>query len=370
MKQWYQSGCTFIWIFNVGRGVAAFVRTPLNHGILVDMGMSEDFDPCGFVESHILSRLSEYAHDDGDTPYEARKIAQVILSHPHADHISQCQFLNKKSFEPSLLTCPHDKDGTERPEKVNWDRIENPEGTQASVDTYRSLYKTRKPGLSTMNTTSLSLSSGLEYGLYYLRPPICEILHVDDDNCYGNATSLVIYFRHGDSSILFPGDITPEGLAHLLSEGDGAEKRYTIFRYHSSGEQKDWYKATLQQPSLKSNLQEHGLTFLVAPHHGLESGFSETLYRSIKTGKPNLVIISEKKHTSEQDGTVDRRYDSPAGASGMRVSVEGRQEDRRVLSTEDGFHILIALSGTGSAPRVWAEKKPERLMDILETLAH
>jgi hypothetical protein len=33
---WVNSGCTFVWIFSVGRGICAFIRTGLNQGFFVD----------------------------------------------------------------------------------------------------------------------------------------------------------------------------------------------------------------------------------------------------------------------------------------------------------------------------------------------
>jgi len=349
---WSSSLTTHVWIFSVGRGNAAFVRSGLNQGFIVDMGKREDFDPADFVKKQFISKLDPYPEKDG------KKIAQAVLSHPHSDHITQCTELESGKLYPTLLTCPNDK--TEG-EEVNWDRIENPEGTDDLIDTYKGLYKSRQPPLQTIQFDSKRTIPNLEYGVYYVRPPACEDLHEADDNKYGNATSMVFYFRHGDHSLLVPGDMTPEGMTHILDEDDGLEKRYTVFDSEAQDEHPDWHEKTSDQPSLRSILEERGLSILVAPHHGLESGYSEELYDAIKGGKPNLVIISERKHEKKTDGKIDSRYQSEEGASGLTVETVGKKEKRRSVSTINGHHILIVFAGNGT-PKVYADKDPEELL--------
>ncbi len=211
---WNNSLCTQIWIFSVGRGNAAFVRTGLNQGIIIDVGKNGDFDPAAFIEKEFLPKLTKYPTNNG------KAIAQAILSHPHSDHISQCEMLMEdKPLNSNLHTCPHDKDyagGIPSNEKLNWDRIVNPDGSEELVETYRKIYEKRTLPLQTIQYDSSITIPNLQYGIYYIRPPVCEELHESDDNQYGNATSIMFYFRHGNQTILFPGDMTPEGMAHIL----------------------------------------------------------------------------------------------------------------------------------------------------------
>ena len=357
---WSASLSTHIWIFNVGRGNSAFIRSGINQGFLVDMGKGGDFCPASFVSENFVPDLDPYP-EDGD-----RKVAQAILSHPHADHITQCDELaNGKSLHPTLLTCPHDREGDEGPdEKLNWDRIKNPDGTDELLAAYRALYGARRLPLQTIQFNSRRTIPNLEYGIYYIRPPVCELLHPTDDNAYGNATSIVMYFRHGSQSILFPGDMTPEGMKHVLEEEEGLEKRFTRFDRKSTESHPDWHDSTSDQPSLRSLLHEHGLSILVAPHHGLESGMSADLYDSIGGGKPSLVVISERRHKSEADGEVDPLYQSEEGAFGLSVNIEGEEDDRYSLTTRNSHNILIVFSGTG-VPKVYAYRDPYALLDFL-----
>jgi hypothetical protein len=352
---WQNSLDTHIWIFSVGRGTAAFVRTGLNHGFIIDMANSDEFSPAEFIKETFVNKL---------TKYKEFRIAQAVLSHPHRDHIQQCEYLRDgKSLHPKLLTCPNDR---QPGEEVAWNRIsDNREGFADLLQTYRDLFKKREPPLQTIQyETNRSLPSALEYGLYYLRPSICAALHPKDDNQYGNALSIMLYLRHGVNTILFPGDITPEGMKRVLDNGHGVEKRFTRFEPSFSRSYPDSHQKTSNQIGLRKLLEDYGLSVLVAPHHGLESCFSSELYDSMKNKKPQLVAISEKRHTSPQDGKIHATYQGEDGASGLYVSIDGEREKRDSVSTANGHHILIVFNGTG-VPRVYAEKNPEDLLKIL-----
>lgn len=350
---WQDSLDTHIWIFSVGRGVAAFVRTGLNHGIIIDMASSDEFSPADFIRDVLSKKLATYM--------ECR-IAQAILSHPHRDHIQQCDYLRKgRPLHPHLLTCPND---LQAGEKIDWDRISDDRaGFAELLKTYRGLFEGRNPPLQTIEyETNRQLASQLEYGVYYLDPPACNILHPSADNEYGNATSIMVYLRHGNNTILFPGDMTPEGMECILDGDYGGEKRYTIFKPSFKRENSEWHKNTSNQPDLAKLLETHGLSILVAPHHGLESCYSQYLYDSIRGGKPQLVVISEKRHTGETDGTIHKNYQNDSGASRLNVLVDGTQEKRVSVSTANGHHILVVFNGTG-VPKVFLERDP---MDLLQ----
>ncbi len=355
-NHWKSTFKTYIWIFNVGRGISVFIRTPLNQGMLYDFGASEDFSPTVFIKENILPYIDEY---------KKSKIAQEVISHPHLDHIAEIDKLsdNKSPFYATLLTCPHDKEKDGLPnEKINWKRVTNPEGCEEKIKLYKSLYAARELPLQTIQYDSKRTVPNLEYGLYYIRPPKVEEIFEKDDQGYSNGVSLIFYFRHGYQTLLIPGDCMPETMEYLLDEKTGVEKRYTIFDKTESEKHPGWNEKTSNQPSLKKNLQDYGLTILLAPHHGLESGYSEVLFNSIKGKKPKLVVISEKRHTSENDGKVDDRYQSKDGAEGLDVNIEGKVEKRFSLATYNGHHILVVFPGTSNVPEIYADKDPKKLL--------
>jgi beta-lactamase superfamily II metal-dependent hydrolase len=359
VPKWAQTLQSYIWIFNVGRGLSIFIRTALNQGILYDFGCSQYFSPTKFLSENILPHLDKY---------KKCKIAQTIISHPHADHIAEISCLASKDgkdspFYSSLHTCPHDKaEGSAKPEAVDWERIKNPEGSEEKIKLYKKLYASRNLPLQTINYESARSVPNIEYGLFYIRPPEVNEIHPSNDQDYGNGISLVFFYRHGKHTLLIPGDITPDALKSILNEGKGLEKRYTIFNRQKCTEKPHWHDQSSDQPSLRSLLKKYGLSILVAPHHGLESGFSEDLYISIENKKPNLVVISDKRHISDKDGIIDKRYQAQEGASGLDVFVEDIKKKQYSVSTRNGHHILISFEGTGGYPKVFLDSNPEKLL--------
>lgn len=356
IKCWYETLYAYVWLFNVGRGLCAFIRTPLNQGILIDCGSSEDFSPVDFIKDNIFPRLDEC---------KGRKFAQIVISHPHVDHFSDINLLFPKEakeniLNPYLLTCPHNKSNDEA---LNWKRVENPKETQEIVERYKDTYKERSLPLQTIPFDSPRTVPNLEYGIFYIRPPVCEGIYPTDNLKYTNSTSLIVYLRYGYHTILFPGDMPSEAMKWILDENKGFEKRYTKFD-RAFAEGSIWHRETSNQPSLKKLFSERGLTILVAPHHGLESGFSADLYDALRDGKPNLVIISEKRHYRPEDGSVHGIYQSDSGASGLDVYVERELiKNRRSLTTRTDHHIALVFTGTREA-RVYAERDPLRLLKI------
>lgn len=355
--QWAFSMKSYVFIFNVERGLSIFIRTPLNQGIIYDFGKSATFSPSTFLIENIIPHLSKYKN---------HSVAQTIISHPHADHIQDIACLvtpNKgdSPFYATLHTCPHDK---EKSESINWDRIKNPEGTENLIKIYKEIYQDRNLPLQTIVYDSNCTIPNIEYGIYYIRPPVIEGIF-EDDQKYANGISLVMFYRHGKHTLLIPGDIPPEILELILEGKNGLEKRYTIFDKNQMAEHPDWHKETSDQPTLKSLLATYGLSVLIAPHHGLESGFSKNLYDALKSGKPGVVAISEKKHLSDNDGKVAQLYQSKEGAIGQYVEIEGEREFRYSISTCNGHHILIILQGTGGCPEIYLEKDPDKLLGQL-----
>lgn len=345
---WETSSDAYVWIFNIGRGSAAFIRTPLNHGILIDIACSSEFSTADFIKDNLLAKLAAY---------EGSKIAQAVLTHPHHDHISDCGPLSEdRSMHPALITCPNDKDQSDA---VDWTRIKNRDGNK-SIEKYKELYRGRNLPLQTIKHTSrLQPIHELEYGIYYVRPAVCEALH-SNDNEYGNSLSIVTYFRYGANSILIPGDVTPLAMEKILGETEGVEKRFTVFDRAVQAENPEWIQRTLDQPSLKSRLRDHGLSVLVAPHHGLPSCYSPELYAAIREGKPRLVAISEARGLADGQGKIDPRYQSEDGALGQKAKIGGIDKDCRSVTTKSN-HILIRMNGSG-IPKIYCESRIEDLM--------
>jgi len=351
---WSSTMYTYVWVFNTGRGLSICVRLPHNVGLLYDLGRSEDFSPASFVSANIAPHLTRYGECS---------IAQCFLSHPHADHISEIGEVKngdeERPLRPDLLTCPNDKAPGE---EVDFDRIRTDENREL-IDQYRQAYEKRKPPLQTISNKVECSVPNVEYGFYYMVPPHVDEIHEDSDQLYGNGLSLCVYVRHGNQSILIPGDVTPDVMKPVLECGEEVERRYTYFG-STEDDDEGLRERTSTQPKLKSLLSDRGLSILIAPHHGLESGYCQELFDAIKGGKPLLNVISEKRHVTTSDGKVDDRYQSEDGAVGLEVDIDGEQDRRYSVSTRSGHHILVLFKGTDRKPHVYLRSKPEDLLNI------
>lgn len=347
---WWTTTNTYVWVFNTGRGLAICIRLPNNYGIIFDMGCSEDFSPAAFVRDHLAPRFTQYC---------GRSIAQCLLSHPHADHILECAEAvpqERNLLHPQLLTCPNDKIPSEA---VDFRRLINRDNEEL-LRTYRGAYAKRNAGLQSIDPAMPCPARDVECGMYYMRPPAVNAVHPTDDQYYGNGLSIALYFRHGPHSILIPGDLTPDVMSPLLRGDKTIERRYSVLGQPNG----NWHTTSSNQPTLRQLLGERGLSILVAPHHGLQSCYSQELFDSITGGKPILNVVSEKRHMGENDGAVHPRYQSAEGAFGMEVDNEGYSEFKYSASTRNGQHILIAFKDWEAAPHVYMRAEATDLLRI------
>jgi hypothetical protein len=253
-------------------------------------------------------------------------------------------------------------------EKVDFRRLEN--GTNRELlEAYRRAYSTRYPPLQTLQATNgnsplySNVPTDLEYGLYYLRPPLVGAIHPSNDQEYGNGLSLVLYLRYGLQSILLTGDITPAVFRLVLAGQAGVEKRCTYFG-PKPGTPDDFYCRTSSQPTLRDLLAQYGLTALLAPHHGLESCYCPESFQSIRGNKTSINLISEKRQRPTE-GSVDCRYQGEQTSFGCWVDIDGQRERRYSVSTRNGHHILLVLEGSKPGPRVYLRSDPYALLSIV-----
>jgi len=238
-------------------------------------------------------------------------------------------------------------------------------GSYELIEKYRKSYETRNPPLLTISALSAIYADNVEYGIYYLVPARVSEIHPKDNQLYGNGLSLALYLRHGNQSILIPGDITPDVFAEVIEGGKYVQKRYTYFDKKPAGTPENLHKENGGQPTLQSLLSERGLSILVAPHHGLESCFCPYLFEVIKDKKTRLNVISEKRHRSDGDGQVAAQYQSSDYAFGLQVDSGNGSEDHYSVSTRNGQHILVVFKGTNALPSVYLRADAEDLLDIV-----
>lgn len=359
MKQWKNSSRLQVVVFNVRRGLAVFLRLPNNLGMIFDLAGGDAFSPLSFLKEHIAPHLAKYN--------QSQPIAQLIVSHPHADHISEAALFNnsRNGLNAGLITLPHDRtpEGA-ADESVDFSRIQNDDNVKL-IKAYKELYEGRNPPLQTIDPAACpSGSFDLDYGIYYMRPPHVSKLHPADDHAYGNGLSLCVFIRYGDQTMWLTGDVTPEVHKEMLNGGTSIERRFTSFVSGSEYAEESSRVSTSSQPTPAELFQRYGLDVLVAPHHGLKSGFSEELFQCIRGNRTLVNVISEKRHQNSGDGQVDGRYSSRNYAYGTDVDIEGEKFRRMQVTTRNSHHLLISMGTDLSRPKVYMRKNPADLLSL------
>ena len=323
-----------VYMFDVGRGLAVLIKTPHNYAMLYDLGSSEELSPIADIyrSNSFFDNMQKLDGFD-------RKIAQCIISHPHLDHISDltddnAKFINAQS---SLVSCQNDKEDNLYGHKIDFSRINNP-NAETQITNYKGLYAQRELPLRSFNP---NVPSDFQLGLYYLKSLQASELFPNDDQEYSNSLSIVLYLSYRGRTILLPGDVTPKAF-ELILKGDCVKRFTDCNSSMSNGRRNRWVTLTSTQPNLEDLLKENGLTVLVAPHHGLESGYPQCLFDLLGDDKPEIILISEKSQ-SENSGNVDQRYQN--GSCSKGVVIDGKT--RYSLTTRNDGHIKVCFKNDG-----------------------
>jgi len=151
-----------IWIFDVGRGFASAIRTPTGKWIMIDLGASSDFNP---VTDFMLKKLSLTSQQ------KKRSISQLLITHPHNDHLTAIEALDKYIW-PSLLTVPNDIEHKKQLQKgkINWDLVTN-QSDELTDYLRKKMFPDRA---SSLRATQDDKSDGFVFKIYYLLPGTCE----------------------------------------------------------------------------------------------------------------------------------------------------------------------------------------------------
>lgn len=262
-------------IFNVGGALSSYIEIGLSQ-IVIDIGKGNDFSPVNDFILPLFERegYRKFLHD-GLYKYN---ISQLIISHPHRDHLSDIQDFDAHIY-PIWLTTPNDKRGKNSKESINWQAIDTPDDENVKYLRQRML-PSRNMSFQ-MATNEMSIA--------YLLPKSVENNDLlSEDNSYTNDISLTIFIKGDKYSCFFPGDLQKQAMHELLSDNS------TLLFYGKN--------------KLKNRLG-NGVDFLICPHHGLRSSFSTDLFSCMKEGRTNKLNIIPEKPTKDGDKRqVDSRY--------------------------------------------------------------
>jgi len=271
-------------VFDVKRGLSAFVRTPNGYGLMIDCGCSDLGSPVRLLSKQTM------------TSWNGCALAGLIITHPHSDHISEIEEVHQL-LKPSILW---------RRKDLDWQRVKN---SNRSTDELAYFWKHFFPPADYGSDVAAYPDWGAEFSFSLHRLSVeAAALVSTSDNAYTNNSSYVIVLHYKTYVFAVTADMEAEGMAQLLS----------------------------QDAILRDRLKK-GVDFLVCPHHGLSSGYSAEWFET--TGATHIFNIVSEGSFSEQ--TVDTRYCSEA------CSVAGNNDGRRMVSTRHDGNLLISITDEG-----------------------
>jgi beta-lactamase superfamily II metal-dependent hydrolase len=254
-------------VFNVGGALSTYVEFD-DKKLLIDVGKNDEFNP---IIDFLLPLYRKRGNEKSQWNDKKYHIDQLIISHPHKDHLSSIVDFDKY-FHSELLTCPNSNDGMQELDKINWELIGNKD--DPSIIKLKEMLVGRQPPLRT--------TADQNEWIYYLPPKTVENNKELSAESYCNNISIAVFLLINNRRIFLPGDIQKAGMVELLN-----------IKY-----------------ALKSRLRG-GVDVLVAPHHGLTSSFSVELFDLIPNHRTQcLNIVSEKTNNPDENRTVDSRYSS------------------------------------------------------------
>lgn len=267
-------------IFNVGGALSSYAEFG-EKKIVIDLGSSQDyFSP---IDDFLIPLAEKRSFGMAGTLGQPNKyyIDQLFISHPDKDHISDYEKFREK-FHPDYMTCPSDNEQQNILFKVIQNLFNGESRIRNLVFDDMRKRTPLKPNPYGMSVDNPLVSTVNEIKLFYIKPSTCQNEQSLQSE-YANNISLVLFVQVENKTLLLPGDILKDGMKYLIDNN-------------------------INFKNLLSNI---GIDYLVAPHHGLKTAFSEYLFQTLNGNKTRLNIISEKvreENSDENRSDVDTRY--------------------------------------------------------------
>jgi len=205
-------GKLHVYFFDVGQGDSALIVSPEGRTVLVDAG------PASAV-GHLSDRLPELL---------AARLDLIVLTHPAVDHFGALHSVHKlvdprRLLEPQLPGTPTD-----------YDALLTTLGSRG-VEIFSPAPNPSQP----QEPLRLPLGGGAELTVLWPRAPTEPLLTVPgatDRRAEHAANSIVLRLTHGDTSVLFAGDVGAETEAALVKQR-GSALRSTLLKVSRHGEE-------------------------------------------------------------------------------------------------------------------------------------
>jgi competence protein ComEC len=262
--------------WDVQHGSATYIKTPNGKHIVQDLGVGsyekkdQEFSPL----LHLKNK------------YHVAQLDQVIITHPHKDHIND--ILNFNALNPRLFS-----------RSINIDVDEISRNIKAEdkkiFDTYFDIHERYNSPVELKNDPRIPENNGgVEIKTFV---PLSSYKNINDH-------SLVTVISYAKSKILISGDNEPPSWKELLTKDDfrDAIKDVDIF---------------------------------LASHHGRESGYCGEIFNYFK---PRLTIISDGRFC---DTSATDRYSKMTQGWTVYHRKNGQREERKCITTRNDGVIVV-----------------------------
>lgn len=272
-----------LYIWDVGQGASLYVQTPNQQNIVIDCGASDSFSPAQYIRACNINQIDN-----------------LIVSHPHEDHINDILNIEECYWRRSCLFALTKNNAITKELMIE----SNPDlKNNAYIDKYFDM----------ASNFTYTPSAQTNWG--------CDILYRTNSYVSGNNInnktinnlSLVTFIGVGADVVLYGGDMEKEGWEQIMKDVEFVR----------------WLKKT---------------TIYIASHHGNESGYYSEMF---KLFTPKITVIPAGKKP-EHDAT--NKYCDKT--SGINVYKAGSWKQRKVLTTRNDGNIHITLSNDNVEPVV------------------
>lgn len=271
-------------VWNVQHGNAIYMKTPNGTNIMFDIGTGSygnglEFSPLRYLKYKWGVDCLHY----------------LVISHPHADHISDISNMFDLNLKPKVLLQPKGID----PEKIKGG---NQSEDSEIIKRYLKLDRTYTDPVTEWQDPSNPNNNG--------RVSIRHFRQTEKGTSNLNNYSIVSVIEYANEKMLIPGDIESAGWEVLMGRSD--------------------FLAAIA-----------GTTIFVASHHGREAGFYSKVFKCFT---PDVVIVSDDKYS---DTSVTNKYNFQAKGVWVKSISNRNSTERYVLTTRNDGAIYIGIDDNG-----------------------
>ncbi|WP_462265716.1 ComEC/Rec2 family competence protein [Mucilaginibacter sp.] len=264
-------------VWDVQHGNAIFIRTPANKHMIFDLGIGDYSEHRPF-----RSPLETLYHH-----YGVRTIDQLLITHPHLDHIDDILKLDELGLYIAVFHRPRWLDQNTIMQNVS-DR------DRPKFEKYFRISNSYNTAITTLTDPEVPVNNG---GVQFEH---FSTSHLPQNNL--NNHSIITVVSYAGVKVIIPGDNEYDSLEYLM-----------------------------QRAEFLDAIEDCDV--LIAPHHGRQSAYHQGF---VARANPRITVVSDG---SLCDTSANARYS--ANSRGWNIWKNGVQINRKCLTTNNDGEIYI-----------------------------